>query len=413
MKDESLKIQVKNGLAILSRGRKFYSRSEAGELESELWELRDLIGKLVKEDLTLAIKSIHRFLELHKKIFERIDDSDGTIAPIFHQLVEDLAPMYQRLPPKDHTALPDVVFSMVVNNPYSIYDYVISDFASVLGKPGLMRLEEKIRSTLDALPENKKDDFDFSRYLYIDALYNIADASLDVDHYIAIANEFGRHNEHESLEIGKRLVTAKRFGEALRYFQKIDESSNLRSDALPFEIIALEELNEKERAQNLRIQHLLRTLKKEQYEECLKHATNLGRTKKDLLSMIHNHKEDYRALVLLTEIKELSEAAKLVRIKREEWNGRFYYHLHPVARDLEHQYPLESTILYRLLIDDILARANSRYYHHAVAYLKKIEGLSTRIKTWGDMPTHQIYFAEFSKAHEKKPAFWRRYDEWR
>jgi len=53
-------------------------------------------------------------------------------------------------------------------------------------------------------------------------------------------------------------------------------------------------------------------------------------------------------------------------------DGNLYYSLLPLAEALEKGgKPLSSSLIYMALIDSILTRALSQYYHHAVKYLKK------------------------------------------
>src|ERR671910_1141445 len=69
-------------------------------------------------------------------------------------------------------------------------------------------------------------------------------------------------------------------------------------------------------------------------------------------------------------------AAKLVLDHRGTWDGRHYGMLVPAAGALEHDHPAAATVLYRALIDDILARARSPAYGHAARYLAKLEAMS-------------------------------------
>lgn len=106
----------------------------------------------------------------------------------------------------------------------------------------------------------------------------------------------------------------------------------------------------------------------------------------------------------------LDLAAKLVCAHRAEWDGGQYYQLPPVAEALEQDHPLAAVILYRALLDDILARARSRAYPHAARYLAKLDALAASTDVAADKPAeivcHADYRADLQKAHGRKSGFW-------
>jgi hypothetical protein len=78
----------------------------------------------------------------------------------------------------------------------------------------------------------------------------------------------------------------------------------------------------------------------------------------------------------------------------------------PAAEALEEAYPAAATVLYRALINDILARARSPAYGHAARYLTKLASLADQVDTWEDIPDHVAYHASLKQAHGRKAAFW-------
>ena len=76
----------------------------------------------------------------------------------------------------------------------------------------------------------------------------------------------------------------------------------------------------------------------------------------------------YAALGFLVAWPRLDLAARLVVERRAQWDGRHYEILAPAAEALESRQPLAATILYRALIDSILARGQSPAYPHAARY---------------------------------------------
>jgi len=56
-----------------------------------------------------------------------------------------------------------------------------------------------------------------------------------------------------------------------------------------------------------------------------------------------------------------------------------------------------------------LARALSKYYHHGVRYLRRLDQLSEMIDRWGDVQPHDAYSENLRTTHARKSSFWSRY----
>jgi uncharacterized Zn finger protein len=69
-----------------------------------------------------------------------------------------------------------------------------------------------------------------------------------------------------------------------------------------------------------------------------------------------------------------------------------------------------ASVIYRALLESILSRAQSKYYHHGVRYLKKLEALAGKVDTWLTVQPHQTYMDELRQAHRRKSSFWSRYN---
>lgn len=62
-------------------------------------------------------------------------------------------------------------------------------------------------------------------------------------------------------------------------------------------------------------------------------------------------------------------------------------------------------MIYRELLESILNRAISKYYHHGVRYLKKLEELAPDIIDWKEFLTHDQYRKKIDEAHFRKKSF--------
>jgi hypothetical protein len=78
----------------------------------------------------------------------------------------------------------------------------------------------------------------------------------------------------------------------------------------------------------------------------------------------------------------------------------------PAAEALEHDYPVAATVLYRSLLDDILARGRSPAYGHGARYLAKLDELETKGLAEAGVSDHETYRAALRRAHGRKAGFW-------
>jgi hypothetical protein len=401
---------IKKQLTRLSREKKFYFAGESGDFATELSDIcQAIIDELAPIDVSAAIELAQKFLSLNGKVFERVDDSYGNIWPIFDGLLAALASLYLELGSYNRKILAEAVFDWYCYTDYAIYDNVIEYFAPVLESEGLSRLEELLKEKLES---TASEDIrtDFARRKFTLGLLAIADARKDVDQYIAILETVGQAEaSYHQLEIAERLIKANRCEEALKWVEKVENSSRFEQEKRELTIQAREGLGQFKEAQTVRIEQFIASPSKKLYEECLDRAEDVDRLQEQLLSAATSHPSLSQSLAFLIEVDELARAAELVRQNRQQWDGKNYHTLQPAAKKLEKGWPVEASILYRALIDDILARAQSKYYHHAVRYLKALETLAPQILDWGELSSHQVYFEHLRETHKRKTALWDKY----
>jgi len=95
----------------------------------------------------------------------------------------------------------------------------------------------------------------------------------------------------------------------------------------------------------------------------------------------------------LVYCEAFDETEKYIIVHQGSLDGDFYSSLLPIAVAMEeNNKPLAASLIYRSLLDSILARAISKYYHHGVNYLEKLEVLSRKVIDWSNFASHQTYF---------------------
>jgi len=180
-------------------------------------------------------------------------------------------------------------------------------------------------------------------------------------------------------------------------------------DRVRLEIRILEALGDAEGAQALRWKAFEATLDGSMLRGYLAHLPDFGEF--DALDRAFAHAaafpHRYTALAFFLEWPRQDHAAKLVLDHLGSWDGRHYGALAPAAEALEEKHPAAATVLYRALIDDILARARSPAYGHAARHLARLDALADRLERPApEAPDHATYKAELKRAHGRKVGFW-------
>ena len=118
----------------------------------------------------------------------------------------------------------------------------------------------------------------------------------------------------------------------------------------------------------------------------------------------------YGDATFLVDMGRLDDASEYLFRYRDQLDGNLYQSLLPLAKALEEGGRLlGATLLYRSLLESILDRAQSRYYHHGVRYLKKLDALSFSIEDWRGLPPQKTYKEGLLEAHGRKRSFWSKY----
>ena len=114
-------------------------------------------------------------------------------------------------------------------------------------------------------------------------------------------------------------------------------------------------------------------------------------------------------LEILLFLEKTAEAAELCFERRREIKGDNFYTLKEMAERFESQsHLLAASLIFRALLDSILARGYSRAYHHAAEYYEQLGRSSSRISDWRGEPDHQSYCAGLWYQHSRKHGFWSR-----
>lgn len=408
--------QVRQRLVTIGRSRRFLEREQRQLIRKDLTAQLDAItGPIAQGDPAAALALLWQFLELGDSVLGRCDDSSGLIGDIFRDAIRQLGPIATAARPEP-LALAEQVFEAFCHNGYGVYDEVIQQLAEPLGPVGLAALKQRFQQLGEQpvpVPPREESSRQWTVKLGLRA---VAEASGDVDGYIAQYTPEQQRFPRIAAEIAGRLLAAGRAEEALAFLTRATPDRS-RWPEMAWEhthIAALQALGRSEEAQTARW-HC--------FERCL--DGTLLRTYLDQLPAFEDVEAEQRAIAhalaypsltqslcfLLSWPSALTQTAELVLKRRSELEGAQYGVMGAAAEKLSKDHPLAATLALRSMVDFSLAEARSSRYGHAARHLQSCGQLSKRIEAWGDIPSHQDYLAAIRSGHGRKSAFWQRMRE--
>lgn len=147
---EAVAADVRKRFAQVRRGKSFISRKSQKKLAQELTDLVQLIEtRIAPEAPDKAFELLWTQLQLAEGIFERTDDSWGTIGDTMRDAMEAIGRLADRLDAAPET-LADDVFDALTEDGYGVFDNVIHALAPALGSTGLTVLKTRAEAARDA-----------------------------------------------------------------------------------------------------------------------------------------------------------------------------------------------------------------------------------------------------------------------
>lgn len=419
--------EIRKRLATIAKSRSFVDWNKVRALAADLDMQRSAIVQHVAPTQPAeAFDLLWRLLELAPSVYERCDDSNGTIGDTIANAREDLATIAARAKP-DARVLADRVFAAVQANDYAQFDGIIGLMADALGRDGLALLKTRFEELAAAPPpapgggDRKvigistrgpiyQDDFE-ARYharRVRSALTEIADALGDVDGYAGRFSADERTNPLIAADIAERLLGAGRPEEAMAALQLAEGNSRAGRHWPDWARVRIDALGQSAEAQTARWAIFENSLNADYLRAHLKRLPDFDDIEAEdrALTHVRQHADFHRALDFLMDWPAHPLAAELVLARHAELNGDHYWLLTPTAETLEERAPLAATLMLRSMIDFSLDRAKYKRYGHAARHLQTCEYLAKRIDDFGEHLDHDAFVAGLKARHGRKSGFW-------
>ena len=136
--------EIRKRLATIARSREFVDWQNRRALVDDLQiQRRAIVDKVAKRNPSEGLELMWRFMALAGSVFERCDDSSGTVIGLFHDAVNDLGEIAKAAKP-DQEMLADDAFRALADNGYGQYDSLIHVLIPALGQKGLEHLKQRM-----------------------------------------------------------------------------------------------------------------------------------------------------------------------------------------------------------------------------------------------------------------------------
>ncbi|MEL6820923.1 MAG: DUF6880 family protein [Calditrichota bacterium] len=402
-------LDFKKKLRSMTKGKRFFSARESRYVAGDLTNLLEE----VKRGATSAEVGVDCLIEFYKSdnlIFERCDDSNGWIGDVYRFIAVDIFVEFaQKYSNKD--ALVDMLADLFAEDDYGIRIHLIKNAKIFLPKPEMRTLANRFwdRALLEV-----NDSFEKRHWLY--GVCSLAEQLQDAGLYEKACRQMRPElSSSTHKDIAQVYLACDDPETALVWMNRIDSTEQFQIDErekLLLDIYRkLGKLDEEERllwslfCRNRSLSSLnalLEFIGKEQREQVLREE----------YEYIINAPFSTAEAQFLLDTQQIEAADTYILTNYEQLDGRFYTYLLPLTEGMEkHKKYLSASMIYRALIESILQRVQSKYYHHAVRYLRKLEVLAPKIQDWAQAQPHGEYFEEIKENHRLKKSLWRKYNE--
>jgi hypothetical protein len=404
-------------IASIRNGKGFVDYRGSSALAAEIDAIaHDIEADILPGDPSSALTLAEKLIALDAKIFERADDSGGSIGFSLRNscvLWLTAAASVRAATGEGATAVDwaGKVYDLYQSNDYGIREPLLKEASRLLSEQELRALAACFeQDTLVAVELARNDETKFHHvFAPSSAMGLVAEALRDpVLHERSIRIYSPEPNNLQAANIAEQYMECGDSAGALRWLQgkwRSDiEHRRLelldRAYALQGDIAGQAEIRRQaySRAPSVHTYRALEeVLPEHERAELRTQALQNARVNPSVAS----------GAELLFVLGEAQLAEDLIVSRAEELDGRYYGTLLDLAGTATTSGRLlAATLLWRVLLDAILARAYAKAYHHAADYLHELRRIAPLITDYRGQMTHAQYERSMSARHARKVRFW-------
>lgn len=396
-------------LASQARRGRFVEWRQVSEYAMEVADvLLDL--EAAEPDPSTGIECVADFFEAFEPIIEACDDSSGQVSDVFRGDAADHFVGYAKRC-EDNELVEETVFRLCKEDGYGLTDELVRRAPEYLPKEGLLRLTDRFKEAAQAEPEEGK------RWPFLYPLETLAGHLGEPDLVVWCKQmRSNRLTEADYIDIGEAYLKAGNAEQALEWLRKTSPRNSfeeMRHESLM--MAALEQTGDLAGATEIawrcfrqhrsgeELATLLTYIGEGERERAIDEAWKLIQDSPTLR---------ISDLEFLVEHGRLPGAASQLVVRSGELDGSYYMSLTPLAEAFEAAaQPLAASLVYRALLDSILARGYTKAYRYGARYFAALGRLAESVDNWQGKAAHDKYVAGIREKHGRKWSFWKRVEE--
>lgn len=398
----------KKRLSSYKRRRHFISWGESGAYARELADLLKAL-EASESDPKAGVESVAAFFEADAKIFDKCDDSSGNVGDVFRFDAADLFVSFASCC-EDKEWLLELVLALNRENGYGVRDVLFEKMSHFLP-------EELIRQAVDRLwdlAHSQTEKYEGKHWLHaIDELSKqLKDPQLLEK--VKRAESDGELSIASIIDIAKLHFECGDLATALTWIKRVPLDKSFMAHERDNLLIAI---YQGQNNQKKLIETAWRVFRRDRSVDSLELLLRaVGEDKRasiveeEAKSILKAGEFDSGDAGFLIETGHVDDAETYIIAHAKQLNGDFYSSLLELAKAmLKHDRLVAASVLYRALLNSILARAKSKYYHHGISYLKKLDSLAPKVREWKEVDSHSLYLQNLRQKHKLKSSFWSQY----
>jgi hypothetical protein len=404
-------------ISSIRNGKRFVSYAAVRELAAEIGVIAaDIRADILPTDPARARTLAEKLFSLDEVIFNRADDSGGSIGCELRDACVLWLDAAAATRANDSGAATDwtvILYDLYQNNDYGVREPLLEEAHLLLREDELRALAARFeRDAQDSLERAKSGKQKFHlMFTPSTAMGLVARALRDPAlHERSIRIHSAEPNELQMLDIASHYLECGDAPGALRWLQGPWRDS-----------IEYRRLDLLDRAYGLTGEMARQIeIRRDQYRQAP--GIHTYRALAELLQGKEKAELRARACVdaassphvataaeLLFALDEPALAAKLIVDRVAELDGRSYGLLTSLVETAKaNGRLLAATLIWRALLDAILARAYAKAYGHAARYLRALRAVASDIGDYRGHPTHEMYEQSLRMGHGRKTSFWAR-----
>lgn len=404
---------LKSQIQSLNRGSRFISYGESFQFSRTLDQLIGQIGVLVPDDPKAAFELADLFMNTHKKVYERCDDSGGSVGESYREALQlwlTAASAWQASSQPCQLDWTVEIRNRYDDNDYAVWDYLISSSLAVLGDKQLRDFGIQFESEVKQLSVVKEEGYNANLVHAELGVRAVAQALGDVamferSYLISRAepNELQKETIANFCLEQKDAVSALKWltGEwqprfADRQYKLLDMAYVMMGRSDDLLQMRREAYNTKPSFE--RLQALLDAAPEAEREALQSDAVNQASSSDDIIVAVDT----------LMKLQDIDAAAAYVVQYPEKLQEVSHYSLAEWAVSLEQSGSscLAAILIYRILLLEILQAGRTKVYRHAAKYYKALQRLDRKVVGYQSLVGKAEFDEELQALHGRKRSFW-------